>query len=1476
MTAVASGLVGGGGSGGDVGTRRAAAPATCGTEEAELAAAGVALTQAQQAVEERRSRLKAKKKKVRQARARLTTAKVHPGASGPAVKKATKRLKSAQRKRRAARGRLVQARVAMTTAGTRSADALAGLQACTVRVAESNSTPRLVSAELQGTDQVLLTFNRPMGESAGAVAAYGSSPSLNVTGAALLPGFDRVLLSTDPLYAVPYRITLSTDVLDAGGEPIDPAHRTASVTGTIAVNALRPAVTSASSTGNRTVVVQFSKPMGDSAVRPGGYEVVLEPGSTGGVPVSAARFTDGSRQSVELTTGAQSEVDYRVRVGDVVDLTGLALAERSGSLGGPIDPTSAVFRGTPASASGLVDSDCDGLTDAEELRGYQIHVELGNGQAHTRVVTSNPGTVDADCAAPRPEHDLDGDDVLDSADTDGDGLGDAAEKSLGTDPRDSDTDDDGLTDDVEFNETYSDPTGQDTDGDSLTDGLEMSFFRTSAILADTDGDQIDDGTETSLATRRPRVSDLPQPALEIGEMRLDLDVRFIDRTGTESKQVDTEEVSTTLTQTDSKEFASTDSRTLEAGTKLSQTASFTIGYDSGPSAEATFSTTSEQSFNSTFLASFTETSKQETEQERAKTLTSEVEKADSADRTREVHGASVQTAVTLKTAGDIAFTIRNLQVVALIQDPQNPAKLTPVATLLPIQGSASEFNLGPLVPERGPVIFESTQVFPTLVDDLMRNPRGLVFKFSNYDTTDELGRNFAYTSQDINDRTAALTIDYGGFDADDDGVGDLTEKRRVATGTGRLVDTNADGVVDEGDRRAVFDPDGNSLGITLREALAAIGLEEYDETAHPTASLTQAEIDGSYSVIRRDDGGDRIFRVRRTGMEPGVAKQWEIITPTGIDQSLTLDSLIMDAGQSITLAFLADTDQDRLPALLESVHGCVDSPTDSDADGIADSTDTDGDGLDDRFEVLVGWKVESQRGSRNVQSRCTSEDTDNDRLTDDDEAPAAVERDDSGLIVIGTGRAPRRETTGLEDPLIGWALSDPITDPTSADTDADGLTDDYELTERRLPLVSPPATPGQMTELQATSPEHFDSDRDTASDGVEETVGGDPRVADFENFGDSDQDGVVNALEGIGYDVVTRGVSTGGTCDSVCADGATSTVSVTSERDVADTDGDGLNDGEERSLGTHPRSVDTDGDGLSDFEEARGFTLRDLGVVVTDPLDADSDDDKRSDGAEAGRGGGRLIIRVLGEAPYEAFTSPNDADQDLDQLVDGDEAVAGTNPGNFNTDGDNRSDYSEVRLGGRRPLVPDLRVRVNFNGLEIEEDGDGGSSAGDFEFAIGVRKPNGQLWCEHQTGCGAPEHMPFTSWTGGPFGIDLRDCDGNDLYDGVCRWSPRRINFQSGYRVAGLDNEIVVGSVSTSDIELESFSLTGFLREYEGDDVDCSTVYPNPQYEDHSGTIRGTDLTAGTTLMNITRNFGCSTGGDNKVESKLLVSYTAD
>lgn len=63
---------------------------------------------------------------------------------------------------------------------------------------------------------------------------------------------------------------------------------------------------------------------------------------------------------------------------------------------------------------------------------------------------------------------------------------------------------------------------------------------------------------------------------------------------------------------------------------------------------------------------------------------------------------------------------------------------------------------------------------------------------------------------------------------------------------------------------------------------------------------------------------------------------------------------------------------------------------------------------------------------------------------------------------------------------------------------------------------------------------------------------------------------------------------------------------------IIDTDGDGLTDEQETSLGTNIQSTDSDSDGLFDFEEVK--------IYKTDPLNADTDGDGYKDGEEVRTG----------------------------------------------------------------------------------------------------------------------------------------------------------------------------------------------------------------------------------------------------------------
>jgi outer membrane protein OmpA-like peptidoglycan-associated protein len=151
---------------------------------------------------------------------------------------------------------------------------------------------------------------------------------------------------------------------------------------------------------------------------------------------------------------------------------------------------------------------------------------------------------------------------------------------------------------------------------------------------------------------------------------------------------------------------------------------------------------------------------------------------------------------------------------------------------------------------------------------------------------------------------------------------------------------------------------------------------------------------------------------------------------------------------------------------------------------------------------------------------------------------------------------------------------------------------------------------------------------------------------------------------------------------------------LTGESCSSDKDNDGLGKCEEETIGTDPNNPDTDGDGLNDGDEVRKY--------FTDPLKADTDGDGLNDGDEV----------------HKYKTDPNKADTDGDGLNDGDEVMKyKTDPLKADTDGDGLNDGDEVMKYKSNPLKSDTDgdglndydevMKYKTDPLKSDTDGDG-------------------------------------------------------------------------------------------------------------------------------------------------------------------------
>ncbi|MEO8177521.1 MAG: OmpA family protein [Deltaproteobacteria bacterium] len=253
-----------------------------------------------------------------------------------------------------------------------------------------------------------------------------------------------------------------------------------------------------------------------------------------------------------------------------------------------------------------------------------------------------------------------------------------------------------------------------------------------------------------------------------------------------------------------------------------------------------------------------------------------------------------------------------------------------------------------------------------------------------------------------------------------------------------------------------------------------------------------------------------------------------------------------------------------------------------------------------------------------------------------------------------------------------------------ADSDGDGLDDTWELTYFGSLGALPSADPdgdglsNGGEHALGSDPTLFDTDGDSLSDGQERALRTDPTVRD------SDDDGLSDYTETQVQHTNPRRRDTdgGGRGDGeeVVLDG---TDPLLAADDLLDSDGDGLSNQQESSLGTNPFAVDTDGDLLGDADE-----------------DANRDGRYQGDSNENGR-----FEPQLGEE-----TDPTRADTDGDGLKDGLEILKGTDPFNTDSDGDGLSDGNENDLS--------IDTFTCLNPASADSDGDGLDDGG--ELAAGL------------------------------------------------------------------------------------------------------------------------------------------------------------
>ncbi len=647
--------------------------------------------------------------------------------------------------------------------------------------------PSLVAAEATSYTNILLSFSEPVENFAAETTSYSlvqtATPDplvLLIYGAVPNEFSTQVMLQTQPMEVGEEYTVIVSNVEDRSGNVIDSTANSVTFEFTGGVTnpgepTDAPRVVGAIPVSNTLVDVHFSEPMGDSAADPEHYRIT---GSETAFLYVVEAILSTDRTTARLTTSSQGQDHYTVQAAGVKDLDGNTIAAPSSSLLAIVglDPTKAQFLGiAPSIIDEHTDTDGDGFADWFETVGWPIIITNQNGDVNRAFVTSNPY----------------------NPDTDADGLTDGEENAYEFDPRTDDTDADRVTDGDEFNVWYSDPADQDSDDDGFDDYLEINFFLTSPILADTDGDQMTDDEEIMERNRNPFVADLPLPQITVDEITMEINVT--------SSFTNEENESESFSQTNSSTFSQSRSQTLGRSDTTTTQTELEFGQEIGAEGgTGGFKVSGKANFGQNLANGYSSTvnseQSQESSQEFQESVTNGLERSRGSSVTRNIDSAIVQASVNIANKSNLAFTITNIEVSLLQQDRLTGLSLRPIATLRPTGAddatSQPVFNLAPLEQERGPIIFENATIFPNRIEDLMREPTGLVFDVVNFDVLDENGRNLVFTSQDVEDKTVGITIDFG------DG---RVEYYRVATAS-------------------PFDDFGRQIGISMHRALELVGI----------------------------------------------------------------------------------------------------------------------------------------------------------------------------------------------------------------------------------------------------------------------------------------------------------------------------------------------------------------------------------------------------------------------------------------------------------------------------------------------------------------------------------------------------------------------------------------------------------------------------------------------------------------------------
>ena len=317
-----------------------------------------------------------------------------------------------------------------------------------------------------------------------------------------------------------------------------------------------------------------------------------------------------------------------------------------------------------------------------------------------------------------------------------------------------DLDSDGILDDVDT----------DIDGDGLDNALELTLH-SNPWDADTDGDGFDDRFEKELfdavsnqSRFNPLIADIPRfDVILQNSPSISMGYTYSDGTSVSYTSENTVEIGESNTESNS----DTDTDIFEN--------SFTIEVGYGTGADIGWHTDVSYSHTDTREYSTTHTTEQTKEYREAATEAEE----NCSEESRNSEGGSIQVAVSIQNSGHIAYTVKNLTLSAYslnYDDSENPVDLIGTLDFETTQTSFPQVTIGP-GESTDYMSFENDGLYVDEVIELLADSEGICIGVSGYsitmqDTENGIDLDFTESSTKINSKTALFKIDYGPFITD--------------------------------------------------------------------------------------------------------------------------------------------------------------------------------------------------------------------------------------------------------------------------------------------------------------------------------------------------------------------------------------------------------------------------------------------------------------------------------------------------------------------------------------------------------------------------------------------------------------------------------------------------------------------------------------------------------------------------------------